>query len=655
MVAALLPVALALFILTGPAWAERGSELGAPEEVRKASKGSVKGAQRVKAEHLRKFEGVLCAVWRRNPNRADWVSVRVIRRAKGAARVISYDALYSKLSRKLTKLRGGGKSPAVWKQINRLAKQKKKANGLRIQGMKKCRRLPGMDLRANLAGALGVALGGKPSSSPFVDSTGDTLYALKRARSTKNAGSRAASTVTVGEALDASYLASSSSRVGNPFGEVKVEAAVAGKDGVVFVRFSELQYFLGMEPSRDPEEATGCSLAVLYEQRKKVICIERRGQQRGGSVGPFSGGYSVVGDSYGSMQVDENGRLYYTSPEFSCTDSLPNRCEVTTKLKYFDPGTGERRDIIGQVGAGVSIFDFEILEDGSLIVTGRTDSFEGGMGTAWVRWFSSDGERARRLIDGDSGWLTRFADGNIYFRSSVTDDQGRLLDSIRRVTDDAQVSSNPDAALDPRPWIGAVASGEEPRHGNSEICVDPLAQWGIDQAWDPNYCANPAAGIDRFWSMSDGRVFAQAWRSWSNLSSEVTKVFDPRPGASEVQGVWTRATYPRARLAGTHGDSLVLLASPTSVASFPSPSIGVVGDDKVLLQNPDGASQRVVSEGLGAIDIYTLERLSPSEMAVSGQRPGSGNFVFGVVDLESGTARVDREIDVWLRDLVVLD
>jgi len=347
-------------------------------------------------------------------------------------------------------------------------------------------------------------------------------------------------------------------------GAATVSRFLVAPDGSTYVLFS---YPVALDVN-DPNST--CLLARVVDDSTVPACVDRT----------LTSIYWE--ENYGrnqAIQFDASGAIYYTGSTNT----------GSTVLRRF--ANGQSKDLITD---NAYISDFLVLPDGSVIISGQTQSTQ----ASWLRRVTTDGS-LQSLRAAQSSFLRRFPDGNVYLGMSDQRFQGVLRFSTK------------ENAIEPTAWIADSYGG----YGGA-VAENDLSPICTGDGWTrfEGLCSTRGATIQRTFTTTDDQVYVLAGYGPRML---LTRYY-PTLQIPDV-------AINRVTVGATNGRDIV-------VAGLNAKDENVLGAFDAV----DG-KERVLIDVEREIEIYHLD-FTPDGRTVlfDGLRFSDNSYVVGQVDLATG-------------------
>jgi hypothetical protein len=278
------------------------------------------------------------------------------------------------------------------------------------------------------------------------------------------------------------------------------------------------------------------------------------------------------------IQFDNAGRIYYSG----------TAADGRTVLRRYESG-----NITNLINDNIALFDFLVQPDGSVFITGRTES----TGTLFTRRITRLGGLETVVNGMHVTWLKAFADGNTYMGRA---DQAGVY---RYLTGSSQ--------LDPKYWISHSSN-------TPYFTTEPYCQ-GDDFNTNFGFCLWGGTQIRGEHSISTGNTYVIAgYQGSEGTLMQYFPTLDKRPTAvqavSILQGISTNLI-----LAGTNSAGQNILTE-----------LNTSNDQELLLIGPDNE-----------IEIYHINYVADgNKIMFDGLRFSDNRYVIGQVNLSNGQVSV---------------
>ncbi len=371
-----------------------------------------------------------------------------------------------------------------------------------------------------------------------------SIIGLAQTDTNMNSGSGLFAVSTTGDSFDA--LAT---------GTATISQFHVGPDGKFYVLFSS--------PTPLVVNGPNCLLAEVSQQTGVPTCIDN-------SLTSIGWGFDKP------IQFDASGRLYFVGSSNS-----------SVVLRRF--ANGQSTDLIND---NVTVQNFEVLPDGTVLLTGATSSNN----AQWVRRISSTNS-VSNLVVGSTAWFLRsFPDGNVYM--GITDMSTPGGWSVKRYLHSS-------GRMDGKHWIANFSSQTDSTHFNAyDIC-------GPNHNSRLGFCSSSGGLVTSFHTTSEGVVYALS----GGLQGQVLMQYFPT-----VRHIPTIVTsVGRAAVVG----SKVVIAGTNQA-----------GQNLLTIFDPIANTETVVLDEENQVEMYSLAySASQNRLLFSGLQFSNNTVVTGEIVL----------------------
>ena len=282
---------------------------------------------------------------------------------------------------------------------------------------------------------------GRYSSTNDITFRVSSIIGLAQTDTSSNSGSGLLAVSTTGESFDA--LAT---------GTASIRQFHVGPDGKFYVVFDS--------PTPLVSNGPNCVLAEVNQQTGIPTCIDSSIQQ-------------IYWNFDRPIQFDQVGRIYVVG-------EASNR---TVLRRYHN---GQATDIVND---NVMVYNFEVLPDGTIVLTGMTNSNN----SQWVRRISTSNSLLNLVTGQAASFLRTFPDGNVYM--GIYDFSAIGGWGVKRYMHSS-------GQMDGKHWIADVGSQTNKAHFNAlDIC-------GANHNSRGGFCFSSGAMVTSFHMTSGGVVYA---------------------------------------------------------------------------------------------------------------------------------------------------
>lgn len=291
-----------------------------------------------------------------------------------------------------------------------------------------------------------------------------------------------------------------------------------------------------------------------------------------------------------AIQFDDNGNIYYMGNLYTSVDScaVGTWCEQTWRPTLRKSVNGSVVTLLSEFATN---FDFLVQGDGSVMVTGQTNA----TGATWTRRVSATGGLSNIDATSRAQFLTRFADGNVYFGLATGPETG-----IRRFI-------TASATLDPKWWIRSSYSfGSEP----VESHFSPSALCSNSSSTPMMYCASVGSGIKFVHNFGSTHTLAVAGTGMN--SSQLVQYY-PSPEL-------IKTSMANITVAEKVGDKIALAGTTAA------------GVNSLILYDPVTFQETIVVDESNQIEVYSLAYVaSTRKLMFNGLDFATNRYVMGEI------------------------
>lgn len=367
-----------------------------------------------------------------------------------------------------------------------------------------------------------------------------------------------------------------------------LDAVVSGSADIqdFYVAPNNRYYVVFKTPVEIAVGQPACILAEVDADSGNPRCVDTR--LAGMYSTSFSPYMNYMNTNNPAIQFDGAGNIYFIGYLYTAEScSVGSWCERSWRPTLRKSTGGVVRTVLDEY---VENFNFLVESDGSVIVSGQTNV----TGATWTRRISSTDVLTPIDARNRAQFLTRFADGNVYFGLQTTTGYG-----IRRF-----ISST--ATLDPKWWIAqqySYGTGTvEVHHPISSLCSNTLSWQSV--------CGG-GAGI----------------RQAFNINGQTLAVSNVSMNSSHLLRL-----YPQPELITTSMANITVAAKVgDKIALAGTDAAGVNG---LILYDPLTAQETVVIGESNQLEVYSLAYVtSTRKLMFNGLDFATNRYVMGEVTI----------------------
>lgn len=331
----------------------------------------------------------------------------------------------------------------------------------------------------------------------------------------------------------------------------------------------------------------GCLLAEVVRATGIPTCIEDELE----SITWISSG--GVGHPSNPIQFDGSGAIYYLGQNASGSVSLRKNAG------------GTKTDLIND---NISIWNFIVLEDGTVILTGTTTSTQAN----WVRRISPQGGLRNLVTSGYAQFLTLFPDNNVYMGL-----WGGGHFGIKRYLPSSD-------ALDVKYWISGNMVGDEQ---DWYFGADQFCQNDEDRQTNDSFCGYYGAYIKGTHRTTDGKVFTIAGYDANGLLMQYYPEL-AKPSTAVVKVAVAQGVLTNLILAGLNSSDRNVLTLFNTTDQSELELIGAENEIEIYRLNFVASDNRIMFDGLRFSDNkYVIGQYDLNSMTFGASQTGSTKLV----------------------------
>ena len=326
-----------------------------------------------------------------------------------------------------------------------------------------------------------------------------------------------------------------------------------------------------------------CVLAEVDADSGNPVCVDSQITNVTTILGV--GGFYGMSGGNSPIQFDNAGNIYYVGFATQSGSSQPPLAGMLTLRKNVN-GT-----VTNLISDNVSIRDFVVLGDGTVILSGSTTSTQ----TSWVRKITPTGILSNLSATYPSTFLRKFADGNVYlgFNNAASTGVRRYLQST--------------GALDSKWWI----SGFD--FVNSYFQTASVCNGNGGYQKYPGFCSTQGSFLSTSFNIGSSSTVVVAGVRGQNGTTLMQYYPTVEPLSTSVKNV---------TLAQMVGNKMILAGtSDTDV-------------NTLVVFDLDTYQETVLIDGSNEVEVYNMSYIAATNKVMfNGLRFSDNTFVVGEVDM----------------------